>query len=83
MSENPTRRLDQPEQGQPCAKCRGKRVWAEALVRRDPIVLAPLGADTLLGFVMGPSTDCKALVCIDCGFTELYAAQPKAVLREW
>ena len=82
MEDRPTQRLDTtPEEPPACPKCGGARGWAELRTygRRGPRVV-PLDAwfPLLTGRVSGVSI----LVCSACGYMELYARNPAAVVEE-
>jgi predicted nucleic-acid-binding Zn-ribbon protein len=73
----PTRQLDDLQLSPICPRCGGRRVVAVAqffLHREVPFSFRdwPFQGKTL----------CEALVCVKCGYTELYASEPTKLLAE-
>jgi hypothetical protein len=90
--EHPTRRLDDSEQRgsyfghnpDPCPRCQQPRIWTWASAPTSPRIqlYRVVSAPGLVGerrVVKG--TDCAALMCIECGYTELYAQKPEDLLE--
>ena len=95
MADHPTRRLNQPgpEPGsahppqrltepRPCLRCGQLMVSAYALARwqggATPIYISSGPEETY--FKKYPSSPCFALVCPQCGYTELFTVNAQAVL---
>ncbi|GCE28552.1 hypothetical protein KDA_40360 [Dictyobacter alpinus] len=56
----------------PCPKCHGKRTMTELLARDFLKLVRP----RTMGFWRKDRLDLKGIVCINCGYTELYAENP-------
>ncbi len=90
--DNPTRRLDQPSpapNARPCLRC-GTPMF-DALIRaqntnrlplqRYPLQLLRQRGTSFLRGVEYAETGCSVWVCPDCGYTELAANNPAALLE--
>ena len=77
--DHPTRRLDDPPPAASrCPKCEQDRIWVEAAAPGD-ILVGQRGQWG--GLSIRQRSTCKALMCVECGYTELYARYPKALLE--
>jgi predicted nucleic-acid-binding Zn-ribbon protein len=62
---------------QTCPKCGGEVVQAEALGGSGPMLVTKPRSAIALGILRG--SPLAARICISCGYTELYAANPEAL----
>jgi len=90
MDDHPTRRLDAPAAPLPandtCPKCSGSMIWVRAIDRGHynnvfDLCLQPFKARRGL-FRLPPRTALAAFMCVVCGYTELYAREPKKMLEQ-
>jgi predicted nucleic-acid-binding Zn-ribbon protein len=83
--ERPTQRLDQPSGNAPayhCPKCGEAMTDAEAVSSgAGQIILVKVVDKSVLWGTVRRRTTCTAWVCIECGYTEFYAAQPRKLLE--
>ena len=84
--DQPTRRLEGPGGAPPaalCPECRGPMVWAwtRASGQDDTLEVERIVGDPIWGQPRRRRTTCGALVCVECGFTKLYARDPKKLLE--
>ncbi len=87
--DQPTRRLNAPaaapKTDDTCPKCSGKMIWVRAIDRGHGnaarnLCLQPLNLPLRL-LRKAPETAVAAFMCIVCGYTELYASEPKKMLE--
>jgi predicted nucleic-acid-binding Zn-ribbon protein len=90
--EHPTRRLDDEETGEfdsdqepdPCPKCGNARIWislAQPIVREfTKPGINYKGLSITSESHRHKYASCRALLCSECGYTELYAQNPKILL---
>lgn len=91
--DNPTRPLDEappiPSAARPCLRC-GTPMFASSIsaqtTNRYPLQRYPLQLQRQRGYSLLRGADlaetgCSVLVCPDCGYTELVAADPSALLK--
>ena len=74
MDQN-TRRLDAGETG--CPKCGTIQIWAEATAYGYTLLLQRTVGTGFLGVPKKNSTECRALTCPACGYTEFYTSEPE------
>src|SRR3954470_20962290 len=67
----------------PCRKCAGDRIWANVpgYSASGYLVVERIVKVGGLRGTKPKRTRCAALVCIECGYTELYAHKPKGLLE--
>ena len=86
MDDQPTRRFDAPASPDPiCPRCHGTRIWVRAIDRGHynnvfDLCLQPFKT-RFRWFGGPPRTALAAYMCIVCGYTELYAREPKRMLE--
>ncbi len=82
--DHETRRLDEPEPTGGCSKCGGRRIWGDIAPIGNPriVVTRTFPGQGRFGLNKTARADCLALVCIKCGYTELYTRQPQDLLGE-
>ncbi len=82
--DHETRRLDEPPPANNCPKCEGERIWGEIPTygSNGLKVARTLPGQGPLGFNKTAYAACHALVCLQCGYTELYTQQPRDLLGD-
>jgi predicted nucleic-acid-binding Zn-ribbon protein len=68
-----------------CPKCQGARIWTEVVAEGAWGHYSRGGVARTRGhsFVLGPDklySNCRALVCSECGYTQFYATKPAELL---
>ena len=76
MADQATRRLGASEPG--CPKCGASQVWAEAHAYGYNIIVSRIvGTGRILGLPKRSGSNCRALTCPACGYTEFYTSEPE------
>ena len=79
--DSPTRRLDEAEDVDLCAKCGAATKWARVYAHRKPgPELFPVELESLdRGSIWHghARSEVRARVCSSCGYTEFYAMKPE------
>ena len=78
MADQPTRRLDMPDDPiHTCPRCGGNRVWAETYTNGGFTIAREGALGILGGLARHKMTYCKILSCTKCGYLEWYALHPE------
>ena len=82
--DHETRRLDEPHPADNCPKCSGERIWGDvptygSIALRVARIFPGQGT---FGLNKTAYAVCHALVCLQCGFTELYTQEPQRLLGD-
>ncbi len=77
--DHQTRRLDEPGPPNGCPKCEGARIWGDIPAAGSVYfaITRTLSGQGLLGLNKTVRAYCQALVCVQCGYTELYTRRPQ------
>ncbi len=80
--DHDTRHLDAPPSVH-CPKCGGAQVWGYTGKQGTSMGAMTIKRDLASRFLGRVVTvECRALVCVACGFTELYSQEPHTLLGD-